>query len=296
VHHVVFNPVAGRGRARAALDEVVRLLGSAGVEHVLHVTTGPGHATELAAATEPGSVVVAMGGDGTVHEVVAGLLAAEDGWRVTQRTLGVVPVGSGDDYAFAHGLASGDLPGAVGRLTSGSVRRADLAFVNGAPCVNAFGTGFDAEVAHRLTLAPRFLKGAAAYLYAVLISLHKIRPVGVTVELDGQTVYEGPSLIVAAQNGPRTGGSYLYSPEARVDDGLLDVVLAGDMGLASTLGLMPKVMKGRHLSDPQVHLHRGRHLVVTWDTPRYGHADGESAGRTTCFEVALEPAALPVCG
>jgi len=296
VHHVVFNPVAGRGKARASLDDLVRRLDQAGVGHSLHVTTGPGHATELAASSPPGATVVAVGGDGTVHEVVAGLLRAEGGRRVTSRALGVVPVGSGDDFAFALGLSRGDVTGAVARLAAGTRRRVDLAFVNGAPCANAFGTGFDAEVAHRLTLAPRFLKGAAAYLFAVLISLHRVRPVGVEVTLDGERVYAGRSLLVAAQNGPRTGGSYLYSPEAQVDDGLLDVVIAGDLDLAGTLAVLPRVMKGTHLTHPQVYLHRGRSLSVAWSAPRYGHADGESAGRERRFDVELEPGGLTVAG
>lgn len=294
MHHVVFNPAAGRGRARAALDDLVRRLDAAGLEHVLHVTTGPGHATALAAASPEGATVVAAGGDGTVHEVVAGLLRAEGGRVVTRRALGVVPVGSGDDFAHALGLVRGDVAGAVARLAAGSWRHVDLAYVNGSPFVNAFGTGFDADVAHRLGSAPQFLKGPAAYLYAVVISLGRARPAGVMVSVDDAVVYRGRSLLVAAQNGPRTGGSYLFSPAARPDDGLLDVVVAGAFGLAGTLAILPRVMRGTHLAHPLVWLHRGRRLRVAWQTPRYGHADGESAGREQAYEVELEPGGLTV--
>lgn len=294
MHHVVFNPVAGRGRARAGLEGLVRLLEASGVEHLLHVTTGPGHAAELAAATAPTDVVVAVGGDGTVHEVVAGLLRAEGGRRVRSRALALVPLGSGDDFGHALGLPRGDVAAAVARIARGARRQVDLAFVNDAPFVNAFGTGFDAHVAHRLADAPAFLKGPAAYLYALLVSLGAARPAPVEVTLDGEVVFRGRSLLVAAQNGPRTGGSFLFAPDARVDDGLLDVVLAGDVGLAGTLALLPRVMRGRHLSHPLVRLHRGRRLAVSWSAPRYGHADGESAGEELSYVVELEPGALTV--
>ncbi len=290
----MFNPAAGRGRARTALDDLVRLLDAAGIEHALHVTTGPGHATELAAATPVGATIVAVGGDGTVHEVVAGLLRAEGGRAVTCRSLAVVPVGSGDDFAHSLGLARGDVAAAVARLAAGSLRRVDLAYVNGAPFVNAFGTGFDADVAHRLTSAPQFLKGPAAYLYAVLTSLGRARPAGVVVTVDDAVIYRGRSLLVAAQNGPRTGGSFRFSPAASNDDGLLDVVVAGDLSLGGTLALLPRVMRGTHLSHPLVSVHRGRRLTVAWEADRYGHADGESAGRGRSYAVELEPGGLTV--
>ncbi len=294
VHHVVLNPAAGRGAARSALDEVVRRLSEAGIEHELLVTTGPGHATELAAATPRGATVVAVGGDGTVHEVVAGLLRAEGGRRVTSRTLAVVPLGSGDDFAYALGFPRGDVAAAVARLAGAERRQVDLAFVNGAPCVNAFGTGFDADVAHRLTKAPRVLKGMAAYLYAVAISLGRARPAEAEVKVDGEVAYRGRSLLIGAQNGPRTGGSFMYSPEARNDDGLLDVVIAGDLDLARTLALLPQVMRGTHLGHPRVTLLRGQRLSVAWEIARYGHADGEGAGHRRDFEVDLEPGGLAV--
>lgn len=294
MHHVVFNPVAGRGAARAALGDLLRLLDAAGLEHALHVTSGPGHATALAADAPPGATVVAAGGDGTVHEVVTGLLCAEGARRVRSRALGVVPLGSGDDFAHALGLARGDVAASVARLAAGERRRVDLAFVNGAPFVNAFGTGFDAHVAHRLSSAPAFLKGPAAYLYAVLSSLGGARPAEAEVRVDGRVVFAGRSLLVAAQNGPRTGGSFRFAPVASVDDGLLDVVVAGDLSTGGTLALLPRVMRGTHLSHPRVALHRGRSLSVEWSVPRYGHADGESAGQGRSYVVELEPGGLTV--
>src|SRR5690606_20857371 len=141
------------------------------------------------------------------------------------------------------------------------------------PFVNALGVGFDAEVAHRLELAPRFLKGLAAYLYAVLVTLGRLRSVGVTVSVDDAEVYRGKALVVATQNGRRTGGSFSFARAARLDDGTLEHVLAGDVGAFATLALLPRVMGGRHLADPGVRSFRGRSVRFEWNEPRHAHAD-----------------------
>lgn len=294
--HVVFNPVAGRGRAHAALDELARLLDAAALEHVLHVTTGPGHATELAADTPSGTTIVAVGGDGTVHEVVTGMLSVEEGVHPTSRVLAVVPVGSGDDFAHALGLKRGDVAGAVATLLQGRRRTVDVGLVNGSPFVNAFSTGFDADVAHRLDDVPRFLKGLAAYLYALTISLGSARSVGVSVKLDGIPARVGNALLVAVQNGPRTGGSFTYAPDAKPDDGHLDVVVARDLDLFGTLSLLPRVMLGTHLSHPKVSWHRVKSVEIEWTRVRNGHVDGESAGSSHRFQVEIRAGRLTVLG
>ena len=325
--HLVYNPAAGRGRAPSSLEAALRLLDQAGASYQLHTSEAPGHASELAAATPPGSVVVAVGGDGTVNEVVRGLVLRRPGRCLARpsgtvgsrqaddavtgtpvnpdanrvplaerKTLGVIPVGSGDDFAFALGLRRRDVEGAVARLLAPNPRAIDLGWVNGEPFVNALGVGFDAEVAHRLTLAPRFLKGLAAYLYATMVTLGRLQPVEVEARVDGAVLYRGRSLLIATQNGPRTGGSFLFAPDARNDDGQLDVVVAGDLGVPGTLALLPRVMRGGHLGHPQVHLTRGRRLSLEWATPRHAHTEGEPLGAARSFEVHVEPGGLRVLG
>lgn len=289
---LVYNPVAGRGRAAASLDTALRLLDSAGANYQLHTSLAPGHATDLTAATPPGSTVVAVGGDGTVHEVVRGIVCGPG----RDKRLGVLPVGSGDDFAFAIGLDRHDVAAAVARLLAPRPYDVDLCWVNGEPFVNALGVGFDAEVAHRLEKAPSFLKGLAAYLYAVVVSLGRSRPTAVRVTVDGVEVYHGRSLLVACQNGPRTGGSFLFAPSAKNDDGLLDVVVAGDVSLLGTLSLLPRVMRGRHLSHDQVHLIRGKSVRLDWEQARHAHAEGEPLGAVKRYEVVIEPGGLSVLG
>jgi len=290
VLHLVYNPVAGRGRAALALERTRAFLESAGVPYALVATDGPGHATEHTRALPPGATVVAMGGDGTVHEVARGMVLGGP----TDKVLATLPVGSGDDFAFAMGIPREDLDAALQRLVTGTVTAIDLGDVNGEPFVNSLGIGFDAEVAHRVAHAPRYLKGLAAYLYAVVTTLGRLDTSHVTVTIDGVEAHAGKALLVACQNGPRTGGSFLFAPDARNDDGLLDVVVAGDFDKLGTLGILPKVMRGRHVGHPKVHLFRGRDVQVTWERPQHAHAEGEHLPASTSFHVTLRPGALKV--
>ena len=292
--HLVYNPVAGRGRAALALERTRAFLDAAAVPFTLVTTTGPGHATELALAAPPGATVVAMGGDGTVHEVVRGLLQCGRGEAAGDKVLATLPVGSGDDFAFAMGIPRDDLDAALRRLLHGTVTSIDVGDVNGDPFVNAFGVGFDADVAHRVAHAPRFLKGLGAYLYAVVTTLGRLDPSHVEVTIDGREAYVGKALLVSCQNGPRTGGSFLFAPDARNDDGVLDVVVAGAFDKLGTLGILPKVLRGRHLGHPKVHLFQGKDVRLTWQRPQHAHAEGEPLTAGTSFHVTLRPGALRV--
>ncbi|MFO7545314.1 MAG: diacylglycerol kinase family lipid kinase [Trueperaceae bacterium] len=292
--YLVYNPVAGRGRAALALERTRAFLDDAAAPYTFVTTSGPGHATALTRAAPPGATVVAMGGDGTVHEVVRGILQCGTRDAPADKVLATLPVGSGDDFAFAMGIPRDDLDAALRRLVAGTVTSIDVGDVNGEPFVNAFGVGFDAEVAHRVAHAPRFLKGLAAYLYAVVTTLGRLDPSHVQVTIDGEEAYVGKALLVGCQNGPRTGGSFLFAPDARNDDGVLDVVVAGAFDKLGALGILPKVMRGRHVGHPKVHLFQGKDVRLSWARPQHAHAEGEQLTAGTSFHVTLRPAALRV--
>lgn len=291
---LIFNPAAGKGRASAALGPIESFLAQHGIEHELLTTKGVGHATELAAAAPRGSTLVAIGGDGTVHEVAKGLFNGGPRWGPPDKTLAVVPLGSGDDFAFSLGIERGNLQAALVRLVEPRTKLVDVGFVDGEPFVNSIGVGFDAEAAHRVRNSPKLFKGLAAYLYGVLSALGDLRPVNVVVTVDGERRYGGASLLVAMQNGPRAGGSFLFSPEASNTDGLLDVLVAGEFGRLGALAIMPSLMKGRHLGHQRVHLFRGSRVSLEWELPQRGHAEGEPLGPKSRYEVELVPELLRV--
>lgn len=285
--HLIHNPVAGRGRGRDAARTASRILGDASIEHRIWTTERPRHATEIAASLPGDATVVAIGGDGTVHEVAAACVA-------TDRTLGVIPHGSGDDFAHAIGLPRARIEPAVEALIRGRTSCVDTAVCNGETFVNAVGTGFDAEVGARVHDAPTPLTGIGAYLWSVFVTLRELRLPDVRVEADGAPVYAGPSLLVSVQNGPRTGGSFRFAPDARNDDGCLDLLVAGRLSRLGTLGILPRVLLGRHLGHPEVRLVRATTIRIDWSEPRAWHAEGEVRGPDRVLDIAVRPRSLRV--
>lgn len=289
--HLIVNPAAGRGRALPRLEALVRALEAGGAIVRLHTTRAAGEVDALVAATEPDATAVAVGGDGTAHAVARACLAHD-------RRLAVLPFGSGDDFAHALGLRRDRPDEAVRALLEGRERRIDVGTVAGVPFVNAFGTGFDADVARRVHDAPTAYTGLGRYLYGIATAMRDFRLADLELELvdpDGQAQrFTGPALLVAVQNGPRTGGSFRFAPGASHDDGVLDVVVAGSFGRAGTLAILPRVMRGRHLGHPKVHRFAAVAARVRWSTPVAGHAEGELLGPAATYDVGMRPRALRV--
>ena len=233
--------------------------------------------------------MVAMGGDGMVGACAAGLADAGPGARAA---LGVVPAGGGNDVARALGLPHDDPLAAAGLLPGLARRRIDLARADGRRWLNVAGAGFDAEVNRlanqRLRRAPATLR----YVGALLVKLAVERPSRFTLTLDGHARELAAWLVVVA-NGRSYGGGMRVAPGARFDDGMLDVVVIGDLGKASFLATFPKVYSGRHVQHPMVAVHHARRVELAADRPRTVYADGEHAGELPMvFEV--EPSALTV--
>jgi diacylglycerol kinase (ATP) len=291
VMHLIVNPTAGRGRGLPRVDGCVAALRAAGHEVTVHVTQAPEHATAIAQALPAGSTVVAVGGDGTVHELLGACLARD-------LRLGLLPAGSGDDFAHAIGLDRLDPHAAVSTILAGRERRCDVGTVNQEPFINAFGAGFDAEAARRTLEAPRAFRGLARYVFGILSAMRDFRLARARLELHEATghrvAFEGPALLVAVQNGPRTGGSFLFAPGARVDDGAFDVLIAGEFGRLGTMGILPRVMRGTHLGHPRVHRFAARGLSLTWSRPMPSHAEGNLLPPADRFEVGMRPGALRV--
>jgi YegS/Rv2252/BmrU family lipid kinase len=283
---LIINPVAGRGRSLQALG-VAQTFFEQHLKVEVLKTQYRGHATELARMLPEDATILSLGGDGTLHEIMAACVH-------TKRTVGILPAGSGDDLAYALGINRDSLRQALEIIQKGHVKKIDTATVNGIPFVNAFGVGFDADVAYGIYNAPKFLKERNAYLYSVVTTLGKLKNIPVEVTIDGQHVFSGPSLLVSTQNGPRTGGSFYFAPQAKVDDGLLDVVIAGQFSRLGTLNILPKVMKGTHTNHPNILILRGKEILLTWATPRPGHMEGELLAAIDTFHIQVHPDSLSV--
>ena len=272
--YVILNPTAGRGAAARAWPGVRAVLEGAGARVELAETARHGHAVELAetAARAGWPAVVAVGGDGTVHEVANGLLRASDGGATTA-ALGIVPVGSGNDFALLAGLPR-DAAGAARAIVSGAERRVDVGRVGDRWFTNGVGVGLDARVAVEANRNRR-LRGIGIYLWALARVLGSFRPPVVRVEIDGGEVMERPMTLVTVGNGGRHGGGFWICPAAKIDDGLLDVCVCDGLGTLQILRFLPMTLRGTHVGASCVHMRTARRVRITSDTPLPVHADGE---------------------
>jgi diacylglycerol kinase (ATP) len=274
---MIYNPEAGRGGSYQVAGDLHQLSSEWGGADWIG-TEYPGHASELAlAAAQAGyETVVALGGDGTVHEVLNGLMQADPSSRPR---LGVIPLGSGNDFAGGIGGLQ-DPISAMGRIfRDGRTKLVDIGNVKDASgrveyWCNVLGIGFDAAINIHSRAIP-LLHGFWMYLAATLytIALKYERPM-LEIELDGQK-RSGRFLMLTLGNGTREGGGFRTTPDGIMDDGWLDYLLVDPVSRLRILRLIPEVMRGTHGRFPQVHLGRFRTLRLRSDLALPIQTDGE---------------------
>lgn len=235
--HVIINPRAGGGRPAALLEQILSELRARGLAYAVQETARPGHATELAReAAQAGADVVACGGDGTLSEVLDGLAGARS-------ALYIVPAGTGNDFVKAFYGLSHDPIEALRQQLDGEPVRIDCGRVNDRAFLNVAGAGFDVEVLSRLEKFRDRGRGIKPYLYAVADALRHFRPLECEVTLDGQTSRRHLTLISIA-NGQYIGGGMRVARDARLDDGLFDVILIRSLPRAVMALLFPTFLNG----------------------------------------------------
>lgn len=288
---LIVNPIAGRGRTQRQLPALKALLQDEGIPFELRITSGPGDAVFLAreAARSGAQTIVAVGGDGTVHEVANGLLTPEE---PRETALAVVPTGSGNDFCKAIGVPL-DLEGAVRALLRGQPRLVDVCRLKGRFIVNGLGIGLDGAVSHRYRRLRR-LRGELGYLWSAVHEALTFRAFPAEVRTPDWH-HRGPLLFTGISNGPYHGGDFRLAPEARVDDGKLDIHVVRDMPPVRRLVQIPKVRRGDHLGLPEFLLRRAPWGEFRLEKRVPAHADGEpfwlEPGR---YRVEVLPRALRV--
>lgn len=269
----IVNPAAGRGRTRRLLPALLDAFAAAPVDVDVEVSREPGEPARLARdAAAAGHDLVACGGDGVVSDVAG--VAADTG-----RRLAIVPTGAGNDFARVLGYDTKEPLSAIDALTRGNDRVVDLGRVNGRwyTCVTA--TGFDAE-ANRWANTVTRLSGTSLYVAAVLRTLAVYKPHPFTVTVDDRTV-DVDAWLLAVGNGPAYAGGMRITPNAQLDDGLLDVTVVGRMGRPEFLWSFPRVFKGTHVTHRAVQTFRGQRVTIASRderVPMEVYADGERVG------------------
>jgi len=294
---VVLNPAAGRGKCARLRNRIERGLRDAGMQYELAETTGPGHAIGLAreAAGNGFKRLIAAGGDGTIHEVVNGLLQAPlapDG--ATQVALGCIPAGTGDDFAKLVNVYKLPPEAAAARMARAEEALFDVGKAGGEHFANVLGMGFDAEVVRNSDKIRR-VKGIAVYLVAIYRTFVTFRAPVLEVE-SAEHCETSAMMMLAVQNGICEGGGFYLTPESDPADGYLDVCIIRKVGLLKFLRYVPLVMKGAHVGLDEVTVFRTKRLVVRGKDRRLVlESDGELREPIEReIEVTVEPAKLRV--
>jgi len=282
----IVNPAAGDGAGARVGADLARELESAGFKIEIVQTPAPGEAARIAreAAAEGCRTVIAVGGDGTANEIANGLVG-------TSTALALYPIGSGNDFARSLGYPRKRRQ--IARFLAGARRRViDVGEVNGRIFVNAAGVGIDGHVAERVEASARVVGQTLGYFVGSLVSIATYRPQPMRLRIDDQTI-EGKQLVVVAANGTHFGSGMHVAPDAKVDDGVLDIIVAGDLGRWASLVALAKLYRGTHVNGRDVRAFRARTLDVELERELPTQADGEPV-RARSLAVRIRPGELTV--
>lgn len=302
-YKIIVNPTSGRGLGEQSYPTIDAELKKLGLDYDMCRTKAPGHAIQLAkqAAGDGFDVVVAAGGDGTSNEVLNGLMNTSTS-REERPALGVIPIGRGNDFCFGVDIPN-NIAAVCQLLAGGECRPIDVGLFKGGDYPegryfgNGIGIGFDAVVGFE-ALKLEKLGGFPSYIVAALktILLYYQAPT-VKIEMNGNA-YTQPALMVSIMNGRRLGGGFMMAPDGSMDDGLFDLVVAGQVSRPGILALIPRFMMGTQAGHHAITTAQTTAIKVTaLDGKLPAHGDGE----TFCtdgqeLEISLIPQALQVIG
>jgi len=282
----IANPYAGRGRTESFFREFQNSARDQGTEVAIHWTERPGHATEIAReCIGNADVVCAVGGDGTVHEVVNGLMP-------DPIPLVVIPKGSGNDFARLFGCPT-TAEELARVLAEGMGVVVDVIDMGERYSVNSAGLGFEALVTKN-SRAIHHLRGLPLYLTAVFKAMLKFECPVMNVDLADGTTIAGRRLMLSVGNGVSAGGGFHLTPDAFPDDGVLDFCIVDPIGRLQILKLLPSAIPGKHVSSPLVQMARSSAATITTPSSFHVHVDGEYIGERSTLTFKLVPRCLPV--
>ncbi|CAM3630833.1 MULTISPECIES: diacylglycerol kinase [Saccharibacillus] len=279
---LIYNPTSGREEMRRRLPDILQRLDEGGIETTVHATTGEGDATLAAidAAQRGYDIVIAAGGDGTIYEVVNGLADQEH-----RPDLGVFPLGTTNDLSRALGI-SRQWEDYCDLVLRGESRPIDVGRANDRYFINIAGGGSLTELTYEVPSRLKTMIGQLAYYFKGIEKMVNLTPMQLKIEAEGQGEIEGEFMIFLIGNTNSVGGFEKLMPDARIDDGLLDVILLKKCNLAELIRVVSMAQRGDHFNDPNLIYFRTKRLEVTSPNNVLLNLDGELGGKLPgVFEV-----------
>ncbi|MEN8172412.1 MAG: diacylglycerol kinase family protein [Chloroflexota bacterium] len=281
-YFVIVNPISGRGDGKSSVPVIEHCFNQAGLDYKIELTTHPWHAADLAqgAVVDGFDVVACAGGDGTVNEIINGLMQAKNAGQ-GQAALAVLTVGRGNDFAFSMGIPA-ELEAACQALIKDQRRSIDIGLVTGGLFPegryfgNGVGIGFDAVVGFE-ALKMKYLHGFASYIVAALktIFLYFKAP-QVQIDYHGEST-SLPALMVSIMNGRRMGGGFMMAPNGLANDGVLDLIIARQVSRPKIFALIGRFMAGTQADHPAIQTSQVQSVTITAQNGVLpAHADGET--------------------
>lgn len=254
---MIVNPISGAGRALAVGEKAAATLRKLKIDFTCLITKAVGHATELAseAAGRGDATVIAVGGDGTVNEVAAGLTG-------TKTALGIVPAGTGNDFAKALGVPR-HWEAALTYLLEHAPRRVDTGMANDRFFINISGTGFDVMVLENMLKAKRHLRGKLPYLYGIFVTLTRFKPAHMRIETTEGERIDKPCAHFSVANGQYFGSGIHIMPLSSLDDGMLDILVIDALTRFQIFLNLPSLLKGTIIKKPFCHHYRTRECTLS---------------------------------
>lgn len=287
---LIVNPAAGNGRSKKVAAAAKALLEQKNLPHRMLETTAPGAATALAAEAAKEltaeDLILSIGGDGTFLELLQGVLGSEV-------PIAALPAGTGNDFLKSLHVPAEPMA-ALEHILDSEVRRIDIGTVNGKLFANECGAGFDVAVLDYATPAKKYVRGILPYFWGLLRAIFGYHSIPMTVEADGETVFDGDCLVFSVANGQYIGGGIHISPEADPQSGKLELIVMQSCSRPRMCSYVPGLMQGKILQfkDTVVHCRADRISVRTPKGFRV-NVDGEILDLPHC-DFALQPAALPI--
>ncbi|MCE5172894.1 diacylglycerol kinase [Paenibacillus profundus] len=271
---LIYNPTSGREEGKKRLADILQMLDAAGIETTTHATDGEGDATTSAAeAIDRGyDMIIAAGGDGTLNEVINGMAGKPE-----RPPLGIIPLGTTNDFARALGIPR-NWEEACSIITRQMTRVIDLGQANDKYFINIAGGGSLTELTYEVPSKLKTMIGQLAYYMKGLEKMTRLRPTELRIELDGHGIFHGEFMLFLITNTNSVGGFEKLAPDARIDDGLFDVIMLKKCNLAEFIRVAGMALRGEHVNDPLIMYAQTKRVSVTSPDTVQLNLDGEYGG------------------